>query len=111
MIHCISLMGVCSVKDCLDLARISYDKQDYYHTVMWMEHAMQQLQHGTENITEPFYSRTHALILDYLAFSTFQVAVLSLYRLPHLLKKLTYIKNKKFTQKVKSYLRSASTYC
>ena len=63
-----------SVKDCIDLGQITYNKGDFYHTVMWMEHALQQLERVKENITESYYNRTQAVVLDYLAFATFQVA-------------------------------------
>jgi len=66
-----------AVADCIDLGRITYNKGDYYHTVMWMEHALQQLQQlqrEKQNISEKHYNQTHALILDYLAFATFKVS-------------------------------------
>ena len=63
-----------SVKDCIDLGQITYNNGDFYHTVMWMEHALQQLEREKEKMSESYYKRTHALILDYLAFATFQVA-------------------------------------
>ena len=40
---------------------------------MWMEQALQQLQRDKPDISEDYYNRTHALILDYLAFATYQV--------------------------------------
>ena len=63
-----------AVADCIDLGRITYNKGDYYHTVMWMEHALQQLQREKQNISEKYYNQTHAIILDYLAFATFKVS-------------------------------------
>jgi len=65
-------LNVHSVGDCIELGRVMYNKGDYYHTVMWMEQALQQLQHEKPSITEDYYNRTHALILDYLAFATYQ---------------------------------------
>jgi len=62
-----------SVEDCIDLGRLAYDKGDFYHTVMWMEHALQQLEREKQNISEGFYNQTQAIILDHLAFSTFRV--------------------------------------
>ena len=62
-----------SVADCIELGRLTYEKGDFYHTVMWMEHALQQLEREKQNISESHYNRTQALILDYLAFATFEV--------------------------------------
>lgn len=63
-----------SVKDCIDLGQITYSNGDYYHAVMWMQYALQQLEQEKAHISESHYNRTQALILDYLAFATFQVA-------------------------------------
>jgi len=63
-----------SVKDCIDLGQITYSNGDYYHAVMWMQYALQQLEQEKAHISESYYNRTQALILDYLAFATFQVA-------------------------------------
>jgi len=41
---------------------------------MWMQYALQQLEQEKAHISESYYNRTQALILDYLAFATFQVA-------------------------------------
>jgi len=64
-----------SVQDCIDLGRITYDKGDFYHTVMWMEHALQQLESEKQNMTESHYNQTQARILDYLAIATYQVYI------------------------------------
>lgn len=53
--------------DCFELGRQSYLNGDHYHTVLWMEEAIERL--GTDiNRT----STTKADILEYLAFSTFK---------------------------------------
>jgi len=66
-----------SVADCIDVGRITYNKADFYHTVVWMEHALQQLEREKPNMTESYYNRTQALILDFLSYATFEVAYVS----------------------------------
>jgi len=61
------------VEDCIELGQITYDKEDFYHCVMWMQHALQQLEREQENFSETDYNRTLARILDYLSFATYQV--------------------------------------
>jgi len=64
-----------TVEDCIDLGRLAYDKGDFYHTVMWMEHALQQLELRKQNISHNYHNRTQAIVLDYLSFATFKVSV------------------------------------
>ncbi|XP_063988098.1 prolyl 4-hydroxylase subunit alpha-1 [Diachasmimorpha longicaudata] len=55
-----------SAGDCFELGRQSYNNGDYYHTVLWMQEAMNRLQdeHNRTTTTKPD-------ILEYLAFSTY----------------------------------------
>ncbi|XP_046465061.1 prolyl 4-hydroxylase subunit alpha-1 isoform X1 [Neodiprion pinetum] len=55
-----------SAGDCFELGRQSYNNADYYHTVLWMQEAMDRLQeeHNRTTTTKPD-------ILEYLAFSTY----------------------------------------
>ncbi|XP_012276583.1 prolyl 4-hydroxylase subunit alpha-2 [Orussus abietinus] len=52
--------------DCFELGRQSYNNGDHYHTVLWMQEAMDRLQ-DEQNRT----SVTKPDILEYLAFSTY----------------------------------------
>ncbi|CAF0759590.1 unnamed protein product [Rotaria sordida] len=56
-----------SALECYDLGRIAYTNGDYYHTLMWMQEALDHLDKEVNN-TSP--SRVD--ILDHLAFSTSQ---------------------------------------
>jgi len=53
--------------DCCELGRQSYNKDDHYHTVLWMAEALAK---SDEETTFKTVSREE--ILDYLSFSTFQ---------------------------------------
>ena len=52
--------------DCFELGRQSYNIGDYYHTVLWMQEAMDRLQEEQNHtaVSKPD-------ILEYLAFSTY----------------------------------------
>lgn len=52
--------------DCFELGRQSYMTHDYYHTVLWMQEALQLLDQETNQTV------TKADVLDYLAYSTFK---------------------------------------
>lgn len=52
--------------DCFELGRQSYLNGDFYHTVLWMQEAMDQLSKGNNDTTEK------ADILEYLAFSVYK---------------------------------------
>ncbi|KAJ8675754.1 hypothetical protein QAD02_011540 [Eretmocerus hayati] len=56
-----------SAGDCFELGRQSYNNGDYYHTVLWMQEAMDRLQEGQTNRT----TISKPDILEYLAFSTY----------------------------------------
>jgi hypothetical protein len=55
-----------SAGDCFELGRQSYNNGDYYHTVLWMQEAMDRLQEEQNRTT---ISKPD--ILEYLAFSTY----------------------------------------
>ncbi|XP_015115772.1 prolyl 4-hydroxylase subunit alpha-1 [Diachasma alloeum] len=55
-----------SAGDCFELGRQSYNNGDYYHTVLWMQEAMNRLQDEQNRTTT-----TKPDILEYLAFSTY----------------------------------------
>ncbi|XP_068979809.1 prolyl 4-hydroxylase subunit alpha-1 isoform X1 [Bombus flavifrons] len=55
-----------SASDCFELGRQSYHNRDYYHTVLWMQEAMNRLQEE-QNAT----TTSKPDILEYLAFSTY----------------------------------------
>lgn len=54
-----------TAEDCFELGRLSYNSEDHYHTIMWMEEALRK----NREMEEP--SVDTAEILDYLAFSTY----------------------------------------
>lgn len=55
-----------SAGDCFELGRQSYNNGDYYHTVLWMQEAMDRLQEEQNRTTT-----SKSDILEYLAFSTY----------------------------------------
>ncbi|XP_054165484.1 prolyl 4-hydroxylase subunit alpha-1-like [Oppia nitens] len=56
-----------SSNDCFELGRQAYINQDYYHTVLWMQEALDRLER--EDLPTDL---NRAIILEYLAFSTYQ---------------------------------------
>ena len=55
------------VEDCFELGRLAYGNGDYYHTIMWMEEALKNMNDSKE------VSDQEALIMDYLAHSVYMV--------------------------------------
>ncbi|XP_063817550.1 prolyl 4-hydroxylase subunit alpha-1 isoform X1 [Pseudophryne corroboree] len=55
-----------TAEDCFDLGKVSYTEADYYHTELWMEQALNQLNAGEES------SIDKVLVLDYLSYSVYQ---------------------------------------
>ena len=53
--------------DCFELGRQSYMNGDHFHTVLWMQEAIERLANDVNRT-----STTKADILEYLAFSTFK---------------------------------------
>ncbi|XP_072446517.1 prolyl 4-hydroxylase subunit alpha-2-like isoform X1 [Chiloscyllium punctatum] len=61
--HIVSL----TVEDCFELGKIAYNDADYYHTVLWMQQALKQLEEGEPSVI------TQAEALDYLSYSVYQI--------------------------------------
>ncbi|RWS16015.1 prolyl 4-hydroxylase subunit alpha-1-like protein [Dinothrombium tinctorium] len=55
-----------SAGDCFELGRHSYSNNDFYHTVLWMQEALERLD------DEQIKTANREEILEYLAFSTYQ---------------------------------------
>ncbi|XP_030066953.1 prolyl 4-hydroxylase subunit alpha-2 isoform X1 [Microcaecilia unicolor] len=55
-----------SADDCFDMGKIAYNDGDYYHTVLWMEQALKQLDEGEEAVS------SKVTVLDYLSYAVFQ---------------------------------------
>ncbi|KAL8609462.1 hypothetical protein ACOMHN_037984 [Nucella lapillus] len=58
-----------TVDECFQLGRLSYNEEDFYHTTLWMEEAMNKL--GDKEAT----SDERIELLDYLAFSYYKEAL------------------------------------
>lgn len=56
-----------SVDDCFGMGRSAYNEGDYYHTVLWMEQVLKQLDAGEEATT------AKVEVLDYLSYAVFQL--------------------------------------
>ncbi|XP_063291398.1 prolyl 4-hydroxylase subunit alpha-1 isoform X3 [Pelobates fuscus] len=55
-----------TAEDCFDLGKVAYTDADYYHTELWMEQALKQLDDGEES------SIDKVLVLDYLSYAVYQ---------------------------------------
>lgn len=55
-----------TVEDCYELAKIAYSESDYYHTELWMEQALKQLDGGEESTLDK------VTVLDYLSYAIYQ---------------------------------------
>lgn len=55
-----------TVEDCYELAKIAYSEADYYHTELWMEQALKQLDGGEESTLD------RVTVLDYLSYAIYQ---------------------------------------
>lgn len=55
-----------TVEDCYELAKIAYSEADYYHTELWMEQALKQLDGGEESTLDK------VTVLDYLSYAIYQ---------------------------------------
>lgn len=67
-----------SSHDCFELGRQSYLNKDYYHTLLWMNEAMQRLHNDTTQTT----TTTKADILEYLAFAVFKQGASGMAKIP-----------------------------
>ncbi|CAG2121015.1 unnamed protein product, partial [Medioppia subpectinata] len=56
-----------TANDCFELGRQAYVNQDYYHTVLWMQEALDRLEREDSSA-----HTSKVTILEYLAFSTYQ---------------------------------------
>lgn len=52
--------------DCFEIGRLSYNNEDYYHTLLWMQEAMDRSKQ------EESPTATEADILEYLAFALYK---------------------------------------
>uniref|UniRef100_UPI00398EDAF7 prolyl 4-hydroxylase subunit alpha-1b isoform X1 n=2 Tax=Pristiophorus japonicus TaxID=55135 RepID=UPI00398EDAF7 len=55
-----------SAEDCFELGKIAYSDTDYYHTELWMEQALRQLDTGEISTIDKI------TVLDYLSYSVYQ---------------------------------------
>ncbi|KAJ8013936.1 hypothetical protein DPEC_G00035020 [Dallia pectoralis] len=55
-----------TVDDCFELGKIAYSDMDYYHTELWMEQALKQLDEGEESTIDK------VTVLDYLSYAIYQ---------------------------------------
>ncbi|XP_038599505.1 prolyl 4-hydroxylase subunit alpha-1 isoform X2 [Tachyglossus aculeatus] len=55
-----------TAEDCFELGKIAYTEADYYHTELWMEQALRQLDDGEASTVDK------VSILDYLSYAVYQ---------------------------------------
>lgn len=60
--------------ECYDLGRIAYTRKDYYHTLLWMQEALNSVEKEGNNATV-----NKVDILDHLAYATSQVKQIIFY--------------------------------
>ncbi|XP_055035710.1 prolyl 4-hydroxylase subunit alpha-2 isoform X2 [Misgurnus anguillicaudatus] len=53
--------------DCFDMGKLAYNENDYYHSVLWMQQALKQMDAGEDAKT------LKADVLDYLSYSVYQM--------------------------------------
>ncbi|XP_073790435.1 prolyl 4-hydroxylase subunit alpha-2 isoform X5 [Danio rerio] len=56
-----------TVDDCFDMGKMAYNDNDYYHSVLWMQQSLRQMDSGEEAKTPK------ADVLDYLSYSVYQM--------------------------------------
>ncbi|XP_062341463.1 prolyl 4-hydroxylase subunit alpha-2-like isoform X2 [Osmerus eperlanus] len=56
-----------TVDDCYDMGKTAYNEADYYHSVLWMQQALRQMDAGEDAVV------TKADVLDYLSYSVYQM--------------------------------------
>jgi prolyl 4-hydroxylase len=54
--------------ECYDLGRVAYTNGDFYHTLMWMQEALDHLDKEINNTSVNKFN-----ILDHLAYATLEV--------------------------------------
>ncbi|XP_067876567.1 prolyl 4-hydroxylase subunit alpha-1-like isoform X3 [Heterodontus francisci] len=55
-----------TAEDCYELGKVAYSDTDYYHTELWMEQALKQLEAGEVSTIDKI------TILDYLSYAVYQ---------------------------------------
>lgn len=55
-----------TVEDCFELGKVAYTEADYYHTELWMEQALRQLDEGEVSTVDK------VSVLDYLSYAVYQ---------------------------------------
>ncbi|KAB0382231.1 hypothetical protein FD755_004148 [Muntiacus reevesi] len=55
-----------TVEDCFELGKVAYTEADYYHTELWMEQALRQLDEGEVSTIDK------VSVLDYLSYAVYQ---------------------------------------
>ncbi|KAM9325609.1 prolyl 4-hydroxylase subunit alpha-1 isoform 3-T3 [Gastrophryne carolinensis] len=55
-----------TAEDCYELGKVAYTEADYYHTELWMEQALRQLDAGEESPLDK------VMVLDYLSYAVYQ---------------------------------------
>lgn len=55
-----------TAEDCFELGKIAYTESDYYHTELWMQQALKQLDDGEVS------SIDKVSVLDYLSYAVYQ---------------------------------------
>lgn len=56
--------------ECFDLGKIAYEQEDFYHTIIWMNESLAQVELEGNNPTVNVMD-----VLDYYAFATAQVLI------------------------------------
>ncbi|XP_036379964.1 prolyl 4-hydroxylase subunit alpha-2 isoform X2 [Megalops cyprinoides] len=56
-----------TVDDCYDMGKTAYNEGDHYHSVLWMQQALRQLDAGEDAVV------SKADVLDYLSYSVYQM--------------------------------------
>lgn len=54
--------------DCFDMGKLAYNENDHYHSVLWMQQALKQMDAGEDAKT------LKADVLDYLSYSVYQMS-------------------------------------
>nr|XP_051695633.1 prolyl 4-hydroxylase subunit alpha-1 isoform X3 [Oryctolagus cuniculus] len=55
-----------TAEDCFELGKVAYTEADYYHTELWMEQALRQLEEGEISTIDK------VSVLDYLSYAVYQ---------------------------------------
>ncbi|XP_028668630.1 prolyl 4-hydroxylase subunit alpha-2-like isoform X1 [Erpetoichthys calabaricus] len=67
----VKFSAVLTVNDCFDMGKTAYGEEDYYHSVLWMQQALRQIDEGEKS------SVSKSDILDYLSYSVYQMGDLA----------------------------------